>query len=416
MTVHVDGEFRQTIVHLVADFRGLRAFLADSHMQYAQRGLAANFRLVASAFKDVIASQRARGIQTATYSGESFLMFPDDISVSITIDSLDGGLASVSYSESGPYKGLIFESLASTSDPNKPLSIHDEIDAYAEVSAASLLAHSTLSAVFAIAETTFKETASTAVSSGYTTVPLRPGKSPLGKYCKRSENATGVDFETMLGEDFGKVVEAFNRRHVLTHNRGTIDEYYATHVDNAALQPGDRHQTSVDYLTAIMDVCEDALVKYCLTSWQQISDGRSDAWLEVAITIQYRRMVEGRWEEAAAFADTIGIEVGPDRLPEYQLHRWCALKMAGRGQEIVHELEAMEKFYLTSGPIWRIAFLVAADCPGEALAVLKEQQELLNPYELADIERSPLFERLRSEPGFSSTLVAHRRPEVSSGN
>lgn len=159
---------------------------------------------------------------------------------------------------------------------------------------------------------------------------LRKSYADWIEYIKNRYNLK-LDF---LKDHNNEIVEIFQRRNLLVHNYGIINNIYLTNVDSSlteGLLLGEYLPISDEYLRKSFDLIEQTGVLLCLEVWSSM-EKRSQDRIDYVLETAYDLMKKGNWKLAKTMylSNLKEKEIQSDDKTASQLNYWlCVKKISG---------------------------------------------------------------------------------------
>lgn len=132
-------------------------------------------------------------------------------------------------------------------------------------------------------------------------------------------------------KDYNKeIIEVFQRRNLIVHNNGFVNNIYLANVDSSltrGIQPGQYLSISDKYLNASFDLIEHIGVQLCLEVWCSM-EKRSQERIEYVINTAFDLMKLGNWKLAKTMymSNLKEKEIQSDDRTISQLNYWLCVK------------------------------------------------------------------------------------------
>lgn len=199
---------------------------------------------------------------------------------------------------------------------------------------------------------------------------------------------------TALAEavDWKRLAFLWEDRNVIAHRGSVTDSWHSAKTN---IEAGSVLNPDADAVRAAIDVI--GATRYALVgcAWDHLEPGRGDYVAEMAGSMVWESLREGRWEQAALLGRLAHVLAAtPEGRATAQVHRWLAIDM-GRGPKAIRV--EVEDWDVTGLPRqYTVARHVLLRQDKQALAVLRD---LLDTGSITqeDIDTWPLFDRLRTE-------------------
>ncbi len=171
----------------------------------------------------------------------------------------------------------------------------------------------------------------------------------IGEWAKFVSRYMKNDIQQVIC-DWPSWCEVFQRRHLLVHGDGYIDDQYLSKVDWSSVAPrlrrplkGTHIHVDNDYVSYALSIFEASGERLCQIVWRKLQPGNFHRLehLHNSITISMR---EGRWpvvESLSRFGVDDGYGEENDRLI-FQFNYWLAVKRQDRWNEVKSDVDAFD--------------------------------------------------------------------------
>lgn len=214
-----------------------------------------------------------------------------------------------------------------------------------------------------------------------------------------------VDMNNLIGGRWQALVEVFQRRNLLVHNDGIVDEQYYRHIQKRAspsITIGDRLDVTSDYL-------EDALMLFthlgCTlidSCWTRERPQEHELREESLLKIVLDCLLTGRWTIAERLCRYALSRESTSQDSElvYKVNLWLAQKRLGQWDQVKDEVEAADTGTLS--PINALA--IHSLCEDHESFFRALPVALESGFSEQDLRSWPVFQEMRGLPEFENHL------------
>ena len=212
-------------------------------------------------------------------------------------------------------------------------------------------------------------------------------------------------------ENFKKdLTEIFQRRHLLVHNGGIVNEYYLQKVDtdkSKGLRKGDTLHLSKEYIDNAIDTIEFCFLLVAFELWQKIDKNNLEKRSDVINDFILDYIDKGKFKNAENFARFFCSEKG---LKEHyaligQLNYWQSVKWQGKYNEIQNEVEKAD--YSAKDAFYKAGYY--AICNNKELFFTNLDEALKNgKLKLIDAKTWPIFKEMRKKREFKKIISKYK--------
>lgn len=211
----------------------------------------------------------------------------------------------------------------------------------------------------------------------------------------------------------GVLSEVFQRRHLLVHNGGVVNEYYLRNVEEAQradLALGKKVVISREYLAQAIDTVEACFMLIGVELWQKLGSLDTGYLTEVlleCLSVEKFVLAEGL---ALFLRDAADKGAERDRLIA-ELNYWQTMRWKGDYEKVRSEVESTD--YSAKSPVFRLGYSAVTGRADEFFVLLPE---VLRSADLSpeDARAWPIFRVMREDPRFEEILQRHVASEVPS--
>lgn len=199
-----------------------------------------------------------------------------------------------------------------------------------------------------------------------------------------------------LSKDKSRIIEICQRRNLLVHNAGHVNQIYRNKVPEDLQEktpPGGAVKVSQEYLQEAIDTFERGFILIAAELWKK-KDPTTEARGNLLIVITFEHLLAQRWQVAEGLAYFLTQD---RRLPERdqlvgQINYWQCLKWQDRFEEVREEVERAD--FSAKEEQYRLAQLALLDDETAFFELLPSVLEA-GKIKLSDLKGWPLFRGMR---------------------
>lgn len=206
-----------------------------------------------------------------------------------------------------------------------------------------------------------------------------------------------------------ELTEIFQRRHLLVHNGGFVNEFYLQKVDSTlteGLKKEDKLHLSKDYIEKAINEIEFCFLLIAFELWRKLDKDNVDKRSDVINDFIIDYIEKERHENAENLSRFYSCEKG---LKEHfalvgQLNYWQSIKWQGRYDEIMVEVEKAD--YTAKDALFKAGYFAICDNKESFFECL---EEAINNKKLKveDAKTWPIFKEMRKEEKFNEIIEKH---------
>jgi hypothetical protein len=212
-----------------------------------------------------------------------------------------------------------------------------------------------------------------------------------------------------LERDEALIVEVFQRRNVLVHNNGVVNQTYISKVPAAmrdVVRLGEGLKVDAEYVNCAIDLIERNFVLIAAELWKKLEptdEERASVLTDLAI----KALENERYGVAEAASE---FTMNDKRLSEKRqligkLNFWQTKKWAGQFETLRPEIEAAD--FSAKDDLCQLARFVLLDRVDDAVPLIEDQLNR-NKLGVKQLEEWPIFRVIRNDPRVDRIMKSHR--------
>jgi hypothetical protein len=204
---------------------------------------------------------------------------------------------------------------------------------------------------------------------------------------------------------FDELIETFERRNLLTHNNGIVNNIYLSKVtkkEASDFKKGDPINVSRNYLDNRISLFERCCILVGAELWKQI-DAKAPQRGNTIIGIAFQHMTRGRWDITEGLSQFV---MNDKKLPERdvmigKINYWLSLKKQNRWNEIKDQAESED--LTAKGYILQLAWYSLCDKKDEFFKLLPLALKAKD-IDKESLESFPVFDYVRTDKRFVTVM------------